>query len=111
MSRTAIATWFNRPIMTRLYCENVDVTDGLFAPLRGHGAADRAPDRFGDTVGVAPTGPRQVFEGVEYGIAGDIDERRAADALFRNPEQFDLRIGRQSALFRHSKGHRDHADE
>src|SRR5215472_8300309 len=101
MSRTAIATWFSRPIMLgspctrrlrrQLYCQDVNKTQGFLAPMGGDGGAYRAFERLLDRGRIAPARPRQLLERIDHGVIGDAAHVRALAIGLGNADQVDLR--------------------
>src|SRR5580692_11667831 len=90
------------------YRQYVDKAQWLLAPLVGDRRAHAALDRVADRIRIAPPRPRQVLDGLDRGIEGDVEEGPAVRRGLRDANHFDLRIAGQRAFL--VERHRDRND-
>src|SRR5690606_2782864 len=82
----------------RSYRQDMDLTNGLFAPGAIDRAAHGAPDGLGERLWVAPAGAREIGENLLDGVRDDVLEVVAPHILFGKPRERDDRLGKRGPL-------------
>src|ERR1700761_686186 len=113
MSFTAIATWFNLPIIkaSQSNFDDKNVHARLLAPCGIDGVAHGPFDGAGKRIGIAAFRPRQIVECLEDRRVDDLIHAVAAARLLRQTHDNNIRIAGKLALSGHGEGDGDHTGE